>query len=171
MGQPHQLFLVARVRKTPGGPENYRCVAAFHHQWCYGKLPLRCVNRFKHLARVEGNAALIRRDLDRYHEGVKHNSDTPCPYISFLAGSAFSTSVGHERGHTYFSRLSRESASMVSMQGMCCLTIDWENILTSWQITTTALPSSIFPLRRIRATALCRSAVWKDASSRSVAPL
>lgn len=116
MGQRHQLFIIARVRKATDQPKAYRCVAAFHHQWCYGKLPLRCVNRFKHLARVKENAALIQRDLDRYHEGVQLSSDTPCPYISFLGGSAFSTDIMKEDG-IYFDGVCYEPASMGSTYG------------------------------------------------------
>ncbi|KAJ3546570.1 hypothetical protein NMY22_g2003 [Coprinellus aureogranulatus] len=90
MGQRHQLFLIARVREAPKDPKKYRCVAAFHHQWCYGKSPLRCVSRFKLLSGVKANADLIQRDLDRYHLGLQRSSETPCPYISFLGGMAFS---------------------------------------------------------------------------------
>ncbi|TEB08864.1 hypothetical protein FA13DRAFT_1588833, partial [Coprinellus micaceus] len=89
----HQLFLVTRVRAVPGEPEKHRCIAAFHHRWCYGKLPLLCVTRLKHLAATKANAALIRRDLDRYRDGVKKSRKIPCPYTSFLAGTAFSVDI------------------------------------------------------------------------------
>lgn len=96
MGQRHQLYYIARVRKAPGEPKEYRCVAAFHHQWCYGRKPLHCVNRFKRLARVKANAALIQRDLDLYSEGVERSTKTPCPYISLLAGAAYTLDVDQE---------------------------------------------------------------------------
>ncbi|KAJ3535280.1 hypothetical protein NMY22_g6559 [Coprinellus aureogranulatus] len=118
MGQRHQLFLIARVRPRPGERKEYRCVAAFHHQWCYGRLPLRCVSRFRHLAKVKANADLIRRDLDNYHLGVERSDDIPCPYISFLASMAFSLDIeGDYAGNTYISNVCYEPASMGSMEG------------------------------------------------------
>lgn len=119
MGQPHQLFLVARVRPAPGEPKEYRCVAAFCHNWCYAKLPLYCANRFKRLARTKANAALIQRDLDLYHEGVQHSPETPCPYISFLASAAFTTDLDHvgDRPRAYFSRIHYLSADRLPMPG------------------------------------------------------
>ncbi|KAJ3546633.1 hypothetical protein NMY22_g1976 [Coprinellus aureogranulatus] len=103
MGQRNQLFLVARVCPNPGKRKEHRCVAAFHHQWCYGKLPLRCVSRFRDLARVKANADLIQRDLDRYHLGVERSSEIPCPYISFLASTAFSMDIERRYGEPYVS--------------------------------------------------------------------
>ncbi|KAJ3530372.1 hypothetical protein NMY22_g8601 [Coprinellus aureogranulatus] len=117
MGQRHQLFLVARVSKAPGSPKAYRCVAAFHHQWCYGRLPLRCVARFKHLARVKDNADLIQRDLDRYPEGVEKSSAIPCPFISFLARGAFSTDNECDYGEPYSTGVLLEPAHMGSTDG------------------------------------------------------
>ncbi|KAJ3543049.1 hypothetical protein NMY22_g3282 [Coprinellus aureogranulatus] len=113
----HQFFLVAQVRPEPGGPKEYRCVAAFNHGWCYGSLPLRAVHRFRRLAKVKANANLIQRDLDRYHLGSQHRKRIPCPYISFLASSAFSNDIERDLGPPYLSGVSYLPATMGSMDG------------------------------------------------------
>ncbi|KAJ3543047.1 hypothetical protein NMY22_g3280 [Coprinellus aureogranulatus] len=110
MGARHQLFLVARVRKESEAPKEYRCVAAFHRQWCSGTSPLLCVHRFRLLARVKSNADLIQRDLDMYHLGLQRSSEFPCPYISFLAGMAFSIDL-EQRHLTWVSYLPASTGS------------------------------------------------------------
>ncbi|KAJ3543041.1 hypothetical protein NMY22_g3276 [Coprinellus aureogranulatus] len=140
MGQRHQLFLIARVRETPGDPKKYRCVATFHHQWCYGSLPLRCVSRFKHLASVKANADLIRRDLDGYHLGVQRSSEIPCPYISFLGGMAFSIDI--ERG--YYSSIVYLPATMGCFDGDD--NGDYVNIINASQYLRAYYPQNFDPL-------------------------
>ncbi|KAJ2926097.1 hypothetical protein H1R20_g10998, partial [Candolleomyces eurysporus] len=98
MGQRHQIFVVARVSVAPGKPRQYRCIAALHHQWCYGKLPLYAINSFKRLARVPENAALIEEELATYHERKKFLPGRPCPYTSYLTESAFSVDLVRESG-------------------------------------------------------------------------
>ncbi|RXW21620.1 hypothetical protein EST38_g4245 [Candolleomyces aberdarensis] len=93
MGQRHQIFVVARVCIAPGKPRQYRCIAALHHQWCYGKLPLRGVNSFKRLARVPENVAIINEELMTYHDRKEELPQSPCPYTSLLAESAFSVDL------------------------------------------------------------------------------
>ncbi|KAJ2926381.1 hypothetical protein H1R20_g10706, partial [Candolleomyces eurysporus] len=91
MVQRHQVFVVARVCVTPDNSDRrqYRCIAALHHEWCYGRLPLQAVNLFKRLTRVPANAALIEEELATYYKGKKESKDYPCPYTAFLVEAAF----------------------------------------------------------------------------------
>ncbi|KAI0722008.1 hypothetical protein C8T65DRAFT_600699 [Cerioporus squamosus] len=106
MGQRHQAFLIARVRphgSPPDHPGNRRCIAAFHHQWCYGSLPLRAMRRLVSLVSQPDNAAIIRAEL-RAIDG-KFGScgaeepiipDIPCPYTASLLGCGWTTQLGDE---------------------------------------------------------------------------
>ncbi|KAJ7638715.1 hypothetical protein FB45DRAFT_1054961 [Roridomyces roridus] len=87
MGQPHQIFIVARVGLRDGGAR-YRCVGAYHHQWCYGRLPLRAARRFMTLVKHKDNAAIVKDEL-RAMEAQDPDAKVPCPYSTFLVASAF----------------------------------------------------------------------------------
>ena len=96
MGQRHQAFIIALVR-TAQGKKHYRCVGAFHHQWCYGNLPLLAAYRFLTLIKQKDNAQIIREDL-RLIEGkygrwkqVPKTPAVPLPYTTFLLGSSWTT--------------------------------------------------------------------------------
>lgn len=89
MGQRHQAFLVARVVVGPDEPAEYRCVAAVHHQWCYGSLPLRAVYRFYQIAKQNVNAALLREDLRMYAYRSATNPEFPCQYAALLLQTAW----------------------------------------------------------------------------------
>ncbi|RXW21621.1 hypothetical protein EST38_g4246 [Candolleomyces aberdarensis] len=115
MGQRHQIFVIARVCIAPGKPRQYRCIAALHHQWCYGNLPLRGVNSFKRLARVPENAALISEELATYHERKEELPRSPCPYTSLLAESAFSVDLSMKP--PYWTKVSILNADMGSSDG------------------------------------------------------
>ncbi|KAI0043324.1 hypothetical protein FA95DRAFT_1563448 [Auriscalpium vulgare] len=94
----HQAFVVARVR--PHGdatlPPKYRCIAAFHHQWCYGSLPLRAALRFLALLAEKDNAQLVAAEVAALHglygrwgeapEMVK----VPAPIVAFLLATSWS---------------------------------------------------------------------------------
>lgn len=97
MGQRHQVFLIARVvpHNSPQGEARYRCVGAFHHQWCYGRLPLRATHRLLTLFKNEDNAEIIREEL-RVIQGRYGRPRTapamppvPCPYTTFLLASSW----------------------------------------------------------------------------------
>ncbi|KAI0751221.1 hypothetical protein C8Q80DRAFT_1156099 [Daedaleopsis nitida] len=107
MGQRHQAFLIARVRPhgaPPDHPGNRRCVAAFHHQWCYGSLPLKAMYRLATLVSQPENAAVIRAELHaldgKYGAAAAAYPcipDVPCPYTASLLGVAWTTDLGPER--------------------------------------------------------------------------
>ncbi|KAJ7667919.1 hypothetical protein DFH06DRAFT_1183916 [Mycena polygramma] len=95
MGQRHQVFVVARVAARGTSDPRYRCVGAYHHQWCYGRLPLKAARRFITLIKQKDNAELVREEL-RSIQGKYGLGETeprmpsvPCPYTTFLLASAW----------------------------------------------------------------------------------
>ncbi|KII92947.1 hypothetical protein PLICRDRAFT_172971 [Plicaturopsis crispa FD-325 SS-3] len=108
MGQRHKAFVIARVLPHISEEDTtakYRCVAAFHHQWCYGRLPLLATRRFLTLAK--NNATIIRSEI-RAIDGKygKHIDDTPCPYIAFLLATAWTTDLSGDEAEAYTSGVS-----------------------------------------------------------------
>ncbi|KAF5324429.1 hypothetical protein D9611_004055 [Ephemerocybe angulata] len=110
MGQRHQIYIIARPPLKAGGkPGEYRCIAAFHHQWYYGKLPLKGTNRLKHLARREANAALIENEVQSFYsrfDPKERDESCPCPYTTHLAKIAFDLSPSELDDHVNTSRVS-----------------------------------------------------------------
>ncbi|KAI0741109.1 hypothetical protein C8Q76DRAFT_607790 [Earliella scabrosa] len=94
MGQRHQAFLIARVRPIQG-PPSYRCVGAFHHQWCQDKAPLRATRRFIRLLQRSENAAVVRGELraldGKYEARPGRLPSVPCPFTLSLLGMAWTT--------------------------------------------------------------------------------
>lgn len=94
MGMRHQVFLIARLRSSDG-TSAYRCVAAYHHQWCYAELAPLHMSRFLDLLSVEENAAVVREELLAMDGKYGHPStdptfpSCPCPYSLFLLGTAW----------------------------------------------------------------------------------
>lgn len=91
------MFLIARVRPKHGDP-TYRCIAAFHHQYCYGSLPLRAMHRFLRLVTQPENAAILRAELrevdGKYGRAREDDSPmpaAPCPYGVSLLATAWTT--------------------------------------------------------------------------------
>lgn len=116
MGQRHQAFLVARVVPHGENKAKYRCIAAYHHQWCYGTLPLRAARRFLTLVRRKDNAEIIREELRRidgkYTHGKKSNiPKIPCPFASTLLGLSWSVEL--TESFPYLSRGSSVKASIL----------------------------------------------------------
>lgn len=101
MGQRHQAFIIARVvpHGDPAGKPLYRCIGAFHHQWCYGSLPVKATRRFMTLVQHPDNAEIIRAEIQalqgKYATGRGKPSmpDIPCPYATFLLGSAWNVDL------------------------------------------------------------------------------
>lgn len=125
MGQRHQAFLIAKVKPHGSTEAKYRCVAAYHHQWCYGTLPLRAARRLLTLVKQPENAEIIREELrgldgkyGRFREKPKI-PDVPCPFIATILGSSWDADLTRE--HAYFSGASLENnlleASMGSWEG------------------------------------------------------
>ncbi|KAI0922000.1 hypothetical protein AcW2_006816 [Taiwanofungus camphoratus] len=103
MGQPLQAYVIARVQPhgPPDTPPKYRCIAAYHHQWCYGRLPLYALRRFLTLVKQKDNARIIRaeiRSIDGKYgrwlepEGPKMPR-TPCPFTAGLLGVSWTTDL------------------------------------------------------------------------------
>jgi hypothetical protein len=119
MGQRHQAFLIARIRPHGGSGAKYRCIAAAHHQWCYGSLPLQAARRFLTLVREPDNAAIVRYEINaldgRYgrHRQDPEIPDVPCRYAGELLTSAFSCDLEE----AYVSNSWLLSASMGSTGG------------------------------------------------------
>ncbi|KAF4565392.1 hypothetical protein EYR36_001963 [Pleurotus pulmonarius] len=116
MGQRHQAFLIAKVPHSHKGNirHEYQCVAAIHHQWCYGTLPARAARRFLDLAKVPTTAELIRFELRHLeeNEGIR-GRHSPSPYLLYILSLAFSADL--ERGYT--SSTLFENATMDSFGG------------------------------------------------------
>ena len=112
MGQRHQAFLIARVRPhraLPNDPGQRRCVAAIHHQWCYGMRPLLAMRRLITLMSHPENAAVVRAELQaidgrygRHSDEEPEVPDDPCPYAASLLLSAYTTDLeaGREIYHS-----------------------------------------------------------------------
>ena len=94
MGQRHQAFIIARVL-TAHGEKHYRCVGAFHHQWCYETLPLSAAARFLTLIQQKDNAEIIREELrliqGKYGRWRRSPEipKVPLPYTTFLLASSW----------------------------------------------------------------------------------
>jgi hypothetical protein len=102
MGQRHQAFVIARVRPHSADsstPPKYRCIAAFHHQWCYGRLPLHATHRFITQVKQKNNAEIIRSEIaviqgkfGRCKKKPKIPS-IPCPFTAFLLATNWSVDL------------------------------------------------------------------------------
>lgn len=99
MGQRHQTFIIARIIPHGQTAAKYRCIGAFHSQWCYGTLPLKATLRFLTLIKQPANAEIIRYEISETNGkygrwGEKPRLvDVPCPYSLFLLGSAWNVDL------------------------------------------------------------------------------
>jgi hypothetical protein len=106
MGQRHQVFLIARVLPHNDTRYLYRCIAAFHHQWCFGEFPLQAVRRFLALVRQKNNAEIVRSEIQDIQGkyGVLGEEpripDVPCPYTAFLLASSWTTDLDPDVSYT-----------------------------------------------------------------------
>lgn len=123
MGQRHQVFLIARVRPKHAEPA-YRCVAALHHQWCFGTIPLRAMYRFLRLVTQPENAAIIRtelRELDgkygRTRQGDSPMPPAPCPYSVSLLATAWTTNLDPKIGSPQYDGVTLRHAVLDAKMG------------------------------------------------------
>jgi hypothetical protein len=102
MGQRYQAFVIARVRPhstDSSAPPRYRCIAAFHHQWCYGRLPLIATNRFITQVKQANNAEIIRTEIaatqSKYGRWKQEPQlpRIPCPFTAFLLATNWSVDL------------------------------------------------------------------------------
>ena len=90
MGQRHQVFLIAQVVPHGSTERKYRCIAAYHHQWCYGSRPLRAARRCITAIQQKDNARIIQEELramdGKYGVfwGAPELPAIPCPFASYL---------------------------------------------------------------------------------------
>ena len=95
MGQRHQAFAVARVVPHGETKPYYRCIAVIHHQWCYGRLPLRAARRCLTLIKQKDNAEIIREEIRLMKENMGDVNVNP-GYQKFPVH--ISTFYWHQRG-------------------------------------------------------------------------
>ncbi|KAG6819691.1 hypothetical protein H0H93_009603 [Arthromyces matolae] len=127
MGERHQAFLVVKIVPHEGTKAKYRCIAAMHHQSCYGRLPLRAVRRFLTLMKKPLHQKIIReelRALDNHYGGWRQTPKipgNPCPYSSFLLSVSFNIDCSEDIEDAYVSGLGIRPtmlhADMGSFQG------------------------------------------------------
>jgi hypothetical protein len=125
MGQRHQAFVIARVRPHSGDsstPPKYRCIAAFHHQWCYGRLPLHATHRFITQVKQKDNAEIIRSEIAaiqgkfgrwKKKPGLPH---FPCPFTAFLLATNWSVDL-EDPDAPYASGVSFSNAALEADMG------------------------------------------------------
>ncbi|KAF7301362.1 hypothetical protein MIND_00701400 [Mycena indigotica] len=154
MGQRHQIFLVARVVAHGDDAARYRCVGAYHHQWCYGRLPLSSTRRFLTLLKHSDNAKIVKAEIDALQgqygkeTSAKNANYVPCPYSLFLVASAFCVDLenGYMSGDNFAHGIL--DAMMGSSQG------DNNDGITVFDITNPADPAychvSIYGLEAAR---------------------
>ena len=133
MGQRHQAFVIARVVPRGSAKPFYRCIAACHHHWCYGRLPLKAVRRFITLLEQKDNAEIVLYEIasingkyGRYRE-TPEIADVPCPYTAFLLCQAFSVDLeitmdSSDNRYAYASSFHYLEAGMGSSDGGSCFT-------------------------------------------------
>lgn len=165
MGQRHQIFLIARIIPHGHTDAKYRCIGAFHSQWCFGTLPLKATLRFLTLIKQPDNADIIRHELSelngKYGRGDEEPQliSIPCPYSLFLLASAWSVDLDASNYYaTGMSLLhSALSARMGSFDGGEFQTLKIicksDIFFLDFQTMTTALPFSISPIPLILPTA------------------
>ncbi|EIW65248.1 uncharacterized protein TRAVEDRAFT_109959 [Trametes versicolor FP-101664 SS1] len=123
MGQRHQAFLIARVRPKHGEPA-YRCIAACHHQFCAGVLPLRAVYRFIRLITQPENAAIVRTELHeidgkygRSRQDGGRMPQVPCPYSVSLLATAWTTNLDPSIGSPQYDGFTLRHAVLDATMG------------------------------------------------------
>ncbi|VDC07179.1 unnamed protein product [Peniophora sp. CBMAI 1063] len=91
MGQHHHIYVIALVRRKDETTGQRRCIAAYHHQWCYGLTALLCLSRFLRLASQPDNALMIRREITRVQGRwgempveAAAEGYVPCPFTAYL---------------------------------------------------------------------------------------
>ncbi|KAJ7179228.1 hypothetical protein C8R46DRAFT_1187614 [Mycena filopes] len=144
MGQRHQIFIVARVAAHGTTAARYRCVGAYHHQWCYGRLPLIAARRFLTLVKQKDNAQIIRDQLraiqGKYGPGQTEPlmPEVPCAYPTFLMASAWCVDLEASYASGVSFRNSVLEASMGSSDG------DNNDGITVFDITDPTNPAYCF---------------------------
>ncbi|KAF8895917.1 hypothetical protein CPB85DRAFT_206203 [Mucidula mucida] len=96
MGQRHQAFLIAKVVLHGGTKAYYRCIAAWHHQWCYGRLPIDATRRPITLLKQKDNAEIVRDEIVSY-KGSMEDLANGQPSPRHHAHTVLSCS--HRHGH------------------------------------------------------------------------
>ncbi|KZT12653.1 uncharacterized protein LAESUDRAFT_709867 [Laetiporus sulphureus 93-53] len=97
MGQRHQAFVIARVvpHGSADGQAKYRCIAAWHNQWCYERLPLRATSRLITLLKQKDNAEIVEAEIRSIHGKYGRFGkepcipQAPCPFTAALLALAW----------------------------------------------------------------------------------
>ncbi|KAI0062155.1 hypothetical protein BV25DRAFT_1772067, partial [Artomyces pyxidatus] len=152
MGQRHQVFVIARIR--PHGdastPPKYRCIAAFHHQWCYGSLPVRATHRFISLAKQKDNTEIIAAEIKAIQGlyGVWQQKPdmprVPAPFVAFLLATSWSIDLEFaEGGAPYASGVSFNNGFLHADMGTC-VNADNNDGISIIDVTDPASPAYCF---------------------------
>lgn len=116
MGQRHQAFIVAKVKPHGSSTARYRCIAAYHSQWCYGTLPLRAAYRVLSAVKQPENAEVIReelRSIDGKYGCYRQKPSilqVPCPFIATILANNWDIDLSPKS--VYFSGVSLENAML-----------------------------------------------------------
>lgn len=103
MGRRHRVFAIAKIRPHGSIDRQYRCVAAYQHEWCWEDLPLLALRRCLGLLKQLHNAEVVRAEL-RTIEGKYTRSEdeahsanvtprTPCPFLAFVLAISWTTEL------------------------------------------------------------------------------
>jgi hypothetical protein len=99
MGQRHQAFVIACILPHLSTTPKYRCIAAFHDQWCYGRLPLRATHRFIDQVKRKNNAEIISSEIAAIQGKFGRWGEAPplpkipCPFTAFLLATNWSVDL------------------------------------------------------------------------------
>ncbi|EKM59017.1 uncharacterized protein PHACADRAFT_169481 [Phanerochaete carnosa HHB-10118-sp] len=105
MGQRHQAFVIAKVQSHGSAEAKYRCIAAYHHQWCYGTLPLRATRRLLILVRQPENAEIIREEVrsiaSKYGRPGQEPfiPDIPCPFVALILANSWDIDLTTDKAY------------------------------------------------------------------------
>ncbi|KAF9055220.1 hypothetical protein BDZ89DRAFT_975541, partial [Hymenopellis radicata] len=122
MGQRHQAFLIAKVVPHGATQAYYRCIAAVHHQWCYGRLPIDATRRLVLLLKQKDNAEIVRHEVASIQGKYGRFGQTPlipkapCPYSAFLLAQAWTIDLQDPK-EPYFSGVSFSNALLHAGMG------------------------------------------------------
>lgn len=98
MGRRHQCFAIARVVPYgyPDSQPKFRCVAAYHNQYCQDAQPLEAIRRFVTLLQQTENAEVVQAEVKniqrKYGRRLREPAIPryPCPFTLSILGIAYS---------------------------------------------------------------------------------
>lgn len=103
----HKALAIARVVPygSSDGQPRYRCIAAYHIQYCQDAEALQAIRRFITLIQQNDNAELVRAEIEsvqcKYGPRLKKPliPDIPCPFTVSMLGIAFDADKREDAPH------------------------------------------------------------------------